>query len=65
MRRSTARDVPLATQIADVAGLEPTAVCCATLLAIEDAGNHGVGVMARQAANQRDRVLGGADGGGP
>src|SRR5262244_1695476 len=34
-------------------------------LPIEDAGDHTVGVMGREPAQQRDRVLVGADGGRP
>ena len=35
------------------------------LLPIEDAGDHTIGVMGREPAQQRDRVLVGADGSWP
>src|SRR5215472_10853078 len=40
-------------------------VCRSPPLPIEDAGDHTVGVMGREPAQQRDRVLVGADGGRP
>src|ERR1700687_3660953 len=55
-----ARDVPVATQIADTARLEAMAVYRGAPLAIEDAGNHGVWIMDGQSADECDRVLIGA-----
>src|SRR5499427_3708728 len=40
-------------------------VCRGPLLPIEDAGDHTIGIMGREPAQQRDRVLVGADGGRP
>src|SRR5260370_22602085 len=40
-------------------------ICRGPLLPIEDAGDHTIGVMGREPAQQRDRVLVGADGGWP
>ena len=52
-------------QVADAAGDEAMTVCRDPPLPIEDAGDHTVGVMGREPAQQRDRVLVGADGGRP
>src|SRR6266481_6420142 len=60
-----ARDVPVATQIADTARLEAMAVYRGAPLAIEDAGNHGVWIMQGQPADECDRVLIGAYRGRP
>src|SRR5215468_5281265 len=40
-------------------------ICRGPSLAIEDASDHTIGVMGREPAQQRDRVLVGADGGRP
>src|SRR6516162_9261777 len=40
-------------------------ICRGPLLPIEDAGDHTIGVMGREPAQQRDRVLVGADGSRP
>ena len=55
----------MAAQVADAAGGEAMTVCRGPPLPIEDAGDHTVGVMGRESAQQRDRVLVGADGGRP
>src|SRR5258708_1726407 len=60
-----ARDVPVATQIADTARLEAMAVYRGAPLALEDAGNHGVWIMDGQPADECDRVLIGAYRGRP
>ncbi|MGH7117718.1 MAG: hypothetical protein ACREFP_01755 [Acetobacteraceae bacterium] len=57
-----ARDIPMVAQAADVARLESMATGRGTPLPIKDARNDAVGVIAGQAANERDRVLVGADG---
>ena len=44
-RRLTARDVAIAAQVADVSGAEALAAGRASALAIENAGDDGVGVM--------------------
>jgi hypothetical protein len=63
--RLEAGNVPVAAQIADAARDEAVTICRARPLPIEDAGDHAVGVMSRQAAHQCDRVLISADGGRP
>ena len=63
--RLEARDIPMPAQIADAARLEAMAICRGSPLAIEDAGDHGVGIMDRQSADERDRVLVGAYRGRP
>ena len=55
----------MAAQVADAAGGEAMTICRGPLLPIEDAGDHTIGVMGREPAQQRDRVLVGADGGRP
>ena len=63
--RLEAGNTPVAAQVADAAGSEAMTVCCGAPLPIEDAGNYIIGVMSREPAQQRDRVLVGADGGRP
>src|SRR5262249_44903404 len=63
--RLEAGNTPVAAQIADAAGSEAMTICRGPLLPIEDAGDHTIGVMGRKPAQQRDRVLVGADGGRP
>ena len=58
---STARDVPMPAQIADAGAIEAMTVCGAPTLFVENAGDHGVGIMRRQSAQQRNRVLVGAN----
>ena len=55
----------MAAQVADAAGGKAMAVYRGPSLPIEDAGDHTIGVMGREPAQQRDRVLVGADGGRP
>src|SRR5215469_7530065 len=64
-RRLEAGNTPVAAQVADAAGGEAMTVCCGPPLPIEDAGDHTIGVMGREPAQQRDRVLVGADGSRP
>src|SRR5262249_18367137 len=64
-RRLEARNTPVAAQVANAAGGEARPICRGPLLPIEDAGDHTIGVMGREPAQQRDRVLVGADGGRP
>src|SRR5499433_1041468 len=59
------RNAPVAAQVADAAGGEAMTVCRGPPLPIEDAGDHTIGIMGREPAQQRDRVLVGADGGRP
>jgi hypothetical protein len=47
----------VAAQVADAAGGEAMTICRGPLLPIEDAGDHTIGVMGREPAQQRDRVL--------
>src|SRR5258708_35804258 len=63
--RLKAWNIPVTTQVADAARLEAMTVCRGAALAIEDAGDHAVGVMKGETADERDRVLVGADGGRP
>src|SRR5215831_4975894 len=63
--RLVAWNTPVAAQIADAAGSEPMAVGCGAPLAIENASDDAVGVVDREAAHQRDRVLISAHGGRP
>ena len=58
------RDIPLATQIADAVAIEAVAIGCRAALAVENAGDHGVGIMGSQSAQERYSVLAGADRGG-
>src|SRR3984885_1566483 len=60
-----AGDIPMAAQIADAARLEAVAICRGAPLAIEDAGDHGIGIEGRQPAHERDRILIGAYRGRP
>ncbi len=60
-----ARNTPVAAQIADTAGGEAMAVGRGAALPIEDAGDDAIGIMDREAAYQRDRVLSGAHSGRP
>ena len=55
----------MAAQVADAAGGEAMTIRRGPLLPIEDAGDHTIGVMGREPAQQRDCVLVGADGGRP
>ena len=55
----------MAAQIADAARLEAMAICRGAPLAIEDAGDHGIGIEGRQPAQERDRILIGAYRGRP
>src|SRR5262249_60775596 len=58
-------DPPRAWQVADPAGGEAGAIGRCRLLPIEDAGDRTIAVMGREPAQQRDRVLVGADGSRP
>src|SRR5262252_3843947 len=64
-RRLEARNAPVAAQVTDAAGGEAMTICRGSSLPIEDASDHTIGVMGREPAQQRDRVLVGADGGRP
>src|SRR5215469_7103308 len=64
-RRLEAGNTPVAAQVADAASGEAMTICRGPLLPIENAGDHTIGVMGREPAQQRDRVLSGADGGRP
>src|SRR6516164_6231721 len=64
-RRLEAGNTPVAAQVADAAGGEAMTISRGPLLPIEDAGDHTIGVMGGEPAQQRDRVLVGADGGRP
>jgi hypothetical protein len=57
---TVARDVPVAGQIAGMVGGETMTVASCALLAIENAGNDGVGIMNGEAPYQRHRILVGA-----
>ena len=58
-----AGNVPVAAQVADAACFEPMTISGGAILPIENAGDHGVGVMAGEPPDQRDGILVGADGG--
>src|SRR5499427_9269572 len=58
-----ARNAPVAAQVADATGGEAMTICRGPSLPIEGASDHTIGVMGREPAQQRDRVLVGADGG--
>src|SRR5215831_17379133 len=57
------RNAPVAAQVADATGGKSMAVYRGPSLPIEDAGDHTVGVVGGEPAQQPDRVLVGADGG--
>src|SRR5262245_35538170 len=57
-----AGDLPVLPQALDTVGLEAVAMCRRAPLAIEYPGDHGIGVMHRQPANECDGVFIGADG---
>ncbi len=56
-----ARDVPMPTEIADAVSCKPVTVGSGLALAVEDAGDHGIGVMRGQTAYEFDGVFLGAD----
>ena len=63
--RLEAGDIPVPTQTGDADRLEAMAIRRGAPLAIEDAGDHGVGLEGRQPAYERDRILIGSYGGRP
>ena len=60
-RRIEAWNVPVAAEIADPVAVERKTVGGCLFLAIEDCGNHRIGMELSEAANQIDGVLAGAD----
>src|SRR5258705_3961917 len=56
-----ARDFPLTPQTGDVVGLETMTISSFATLTIEDAGDYPVRIMRGQAANERNRILIGAN----
>lgn len=55
--RLEAWDLPVSPQIADAAGFEAMTLRRGAALAIENAGNHGVGIKSSEPANERNCIL--------
>src|SRR4029450_7019722 len=55
--RLIARDATIASEAAHVERREAVAACTASALAIEDAGDEGVGVVRGEPANEREAVF--------
>ena len=64
-RFAEGRDIPVPAQVADAVAVEAMAIGGRAALTVENAGDHGVGIVSGQPAQELDRVLAGADRGGP